>query len=268
MPAITSPKNQVIKLAALLVSSSRERRESGLFVAEGARLTAEALNSSRVRIKYLLASEKGRALLLEQCKIMGLAEPQGIIEIDEALSKKISDTKTPQGVFAVCEGSLTADEPSPDILWGCLILCSLADPGNVGTILRSADAFGLSQVVLTPDCPQPSSPKVLRASMGAAFRVEMAVSTAEEAVGFYKSRGRGVYAASLSKRAHSLKDVKLEGAAVLIGNEGAGLGAHLIDMCDGEVFIPISKESESLNAAMAATIFCYEMGRLAKGGAT
>lgn len=259
MPAITSPENHLIKQMKRLLSSRRARCESGLFVVEGARLVYEAATEN-IPVDTLLYTEQGRRRLGEDCPSVLTAAKRHYL-IDDAVAKRISDTQTPQGVFAVCSFRLTEHALPHTVPGGALVLSSLQDPGNVGTILRSADAFGISMVIMSPDCPDPGAPKVLRASMGAAFRVPMAVADPFLAVEFLKSQNIRVYAAALDDYSKPINAVSLADSAVVIGNEGAGLPASLIARCDESVVIPISPGCESLNAAMAATVFCYEMRR-------
>ena len=262
MPAITSRENQTIKLIRRLLSSRKSRCESGLFVVEGVRLAAEAV-TEKIAVKTLLCTPHGQYRLGEDYAALIAAAEQCRV-IDEALAQYISDTQSPQGVFAVCEGMPAARALPEKTPGGCLVLTSLQDPGNVGTILRSADAFGLSMVIMSFDCPDVSAPKVLRASMGAAFRVPVAIADPTEAIEHLKSKNIPVYAAALGNESAAIGDVSLCGCAVVIGNEGAGLSQRLISQCDRPIMIPITPGCESLNAAMAATVFCYEMSRAAK----
>jgi TrmH family RNA methyltransferase len=261
MPAITSRENQTIKLIRRLLSSRKYRCESGLFVVEGVRLAAEAA-AEKIAVKILLCTPQGQCRLGEEYAAL-LAAAEQCLVIDEALARYISDTQSPQGVFAVCTGMPTARALPEKTPGGCLVLASLQDPGNVGTILRSADAFGLSMVIMSSDCPDVSSPKVLRASMGAAFRVPVAIADPTEAVEHLKNKKIPVYAAALGNESASIGDVSLCGSAVVIGNEGSGLPQKLLSQCERPIMIPIAPGCESLNAAMAATVFCYEMSRAA-----
>ncbi|MEG1774614.1 MAG: RNA methyltransferase, partial [Oscillospiraceae bacterium] len=255
---ITSKDNPRIRELAKLCASSHARRESGRYVIEGARLVCDAARSG-VAFSTVFFTPEGlrRAGATADC----IAEAaQEVYSIDETLGKKIAQTESTQGVFALCEGRLLQESLPAELSGGCLLLCSLQDPGNVGTILRSADAFGLSAVILTADCPDPASPKVLRASMGAAFRLPLVgAPDAAAAIDALRARGLQVYAAALSKDSVPIREASLRGAAVAIGNEGAGLSDETIARCDQTVTIPIALGSESLNAAMAATIFAWEL---------
>lgn len=142
-----------------------------------------------------------------------------------------------------------------------ILLSSMQDPGNIGTILRTAAAFGLDGVFLSSDCPDLYSPKVLRATMGGIFKIPLEVSDdLTEVIDRLQEAGIRVCAAALDGQAVPLQQAGLgNGCAVVIGNEGNGLPGHLIERCGQAVMIPMRPDSESLNAAMAAGIFLWEM---------
>ena len=256
MLKITSRENSGVKLLAKLLSSSRERRQSGLFVLEGLRLVTDAVKSGAVVETLYLTEEMHAALQAEPW----LAACKQVYLIDRELLQRVSDTKTSQGIAAVFRQKQEAAVLPQDFSRGALLLCSLQDPGNVGTILRTAEAMGLCCVILTADCPEATSPKVLRASMGAALRLPIITfPTSADAIASLRERGVLVCAAALSAESISIDKVDLKGACIAIGNEGNGLSEQEIALCDCSVIIPIAAESESLNAAMAATIFAWEL---------
>lgn len=266
MRQITSKDNPNIKEYVRLCGSRKSRTESGCFVLEGMRLVCDA-HQSGVRIGLLLVTEEGMARLGERFAALSDAAGETVL-IDRRIAGQIAQTKTPQGVFAVCEGALWRGEPSspPALGRGALLLCSLQDPGNVGTIIRSAEAFGLSAVLMSADCPDPASPKVLRASMGAALRLPLyRCPDPAETVGRLREAGIPVFAAALGERSVPVGEVSLRGAVVAVGNEGAGLSEEFCARCDRRVILPIAPGSESLNAAMAASIFAWELSRAARG---
>jgi TrmH family RNA methyltransferase len=162
--------------------------------------------------------------------------------LDDALAARVGDTKTPQGIFALCEGTLITPGLPAQINGGCLMLHALQDPGNVGTILRSAESFGLSAVILS-GCPDVTSPKVLRAGMGAAFRIPIFEADILFAIDALHASGHRVYAASLGEGAVSVEDVNLKSAAVVIGNEGSGLAGDVVSRCDSAVILPSEKKA-------------------------
>ena len=261
MIKISSKDNFHIKELVRLNNAKSARKDSGKFVVEGERLVLEAL-SNNVKVEQLFFTSEA----LE--RIGGKIELDGLLEyylIDDSLVKKIADTASPQGIFAICNGDVINYGLPDKAEFGALMLCSLQDPGNMGTILRSADAFGLSSVIFTSDCPYPFSPKVLRASMGASFRVALyCVDDAQKAIGDLKRSRLNVYASVASNEGKPISSFNLAKSVVLIGNEGSGLSDDVKAACGDLVTIPVSDKCESLNAAMAATVFAWEMSK--KGG--
>ncbi len=257
MRKITSKDNPNIRELARLYSSARYRRESGLFVLEGVRLCLDALENG-VPIRTLLVTEEGARRLGDRLQALEAAAGETLL-LEESLGERIGDTAHPQGVFAVCAGTLSREDLPESFPRGCLILSSLQDPGNVGTILRSAAAFGPVDVILSADCPGPASPKVLRAAMG--VRPAWVTRDVCAAVEQLRRRGTRVYAASLSPESVPADSLDLAGAAVVIGNEGSGLSPEVIARCDRQVILPLAPGCESLNAAMAATVFAWEISR-------
>lgn len=259
MRQITSKENPNVKELAKLYASARYRRESGRFVLEGVRLVFDALEAG-IPIRTLLVTEEGVRRLGDRFAALGKAAGETLLLAD-SIASRVGDTQHPQGVFAVCEGALTSEALPDSFPRGCLILSSLQDPGNVGTILRSAAAFGPTDVILSADCPDPASPKVLRAAMG--VRRSFVTRDVVDTIAELKARGVAVYAASLGKGSVPVDAVDLAGAAVVIGNEGRGLEQNVIAACDKSVILPIAEGCESLNAAMAATVFAWELSRAA-----
>lgn len=263
MVKITSKENPRLKEYRKLCSSRKYRLESNRFALEGARLICDSAKSGAV-ITDLIVTEAGIARLGGEFERISQSAQNTLLITDE-LAAAIGETDTPQGIFAICSGSLTLDKLPQSAEKGLLLLCSLQDPGNVGTILRSAEAFGLSGVIMTADCPDAASPKVLRSSMGAALRIPIyRAASALYAVQQLKQSGIAVYAAALGEKSVSVDNVSLARSAVAIGNEGTGLSDEVADACTKRVILPISPESESLNAAMAATVFAWELSKASR----
>lgn len=263
MLEISSKENPRIKEFKKLCASRKYRMQSQRFALEGARLVCDSLKSSS-EIKTLLVTDAGMKRLGAHFDFLAV-KAQEMLLISDQLAAEIAQTESPQGVFAICEGSLVLTglpESAPD---GALLLCSLQDPGNVGTILRSAEAFGLSAIIMTLDCPDPAAPKVLRASMGAALRLPIyCTDNAAEAISSLRQNGLLVYAAALESGSLPVDRVSLQNAVVAIGNEGAGLALPVQQACNARIMLPICEKSESLNAAMAATVFAWELSRCAR----
>lgn len=252
---ITSSSNEICKRVKKLLSSRSFRRESESFVAEGKRLFADALASGLQPLELLLSdglSDRERQDYAACCERVYL--------LPQSLMASLSDTRTPQGVMAVFPLPKPSAVPalSGDKL---LILVSLQDPGNVGTILRTAEAFGIDRVILSADCPDLYSPKLLRATMGGVFRLPITVtSDIPGVVGALRAQGVRVFAAALHEGAQPLGGLDLRGrVCAVVGNEGNGLPDEIIGICSGAAIIPMRGAAQSLNAAMAAGIFLWEM---------
>ncbi len=256
MELITSRENQKIKDIIHLMASKRTRGESGRFAFEGLKLASDALDAG-IRIERLFFTERASEKKIEKFETLLNAAEQCYM-ITEALCQKISETDSPQGVF--CQCYLPHQELILKKEGGYLLLSSLQDPGNVGAILRSVNAFSLRGVILSEDCPDLFSPKVIRASMGGVFRASALVTVSlESTIRHLREIGVPVYAAALSSESIAIDQIDLKGAAVIIGNEGGGISPEIIKLCDRSLIIPISVGCDSLNAAVAAGIISWEM---------
>lgn len=268
---ITSRSNPEVMLAASLLQK-KYREQRGLFIAEGGKLFEEAV-SSGVGIERVYVSEKQKGTLLPTVfSALGGSRYQNvpIFLLSEAAFEKISSENSPQGIITVinsldifkkCTKIYKKDFESEENS-RALALCSVRDPGNIGAILRSAVAFGYRSVILSSDCAELTSPKTVRAAMGALFKISLTV-VSDFASLFTSAReaGRRVLCAELSERAVSLRElVPREGDVVVIGNEGHGIPAELSRLADQSVYIPIAPSTESLNAAVAASVLLWELG--------
>lgn len=262
---ITSKENRLIKYVAKLISSKSFRLQEQLFVIEGARLCEDAANGN-VQAKYCFYTAQALEKYPAQVQA-SIRCAQAAYEISQPIAQKISDTKTPQGVCLVC--SMLDKQVFLDKIKSTghyLLLDGLQDPGNIGTILRTADAFGLDGVILTENCPDLYSPKVIRSTMGAFFRqpVFLAGDTVS-CIRLLKQAGQRVYASILDDRATGLMQTDFSGGCtVVIGNEGNGISAEVVQECTNQVYIEMTGQAESLNAAVAASIFMWEMRRQEK----
>ncbi|MBW7573566.1 TrmH family RNA methyltransferase [Caproiciproducens faecalis] len=265
---ITSRQNEIIKRAARLSSAADFRREQGLFLVEGARLCRDAAQSG-VCIRTLFytaqASEKYTEYLGE---IQRTA--QEIYIVEPHVAALLSDTKTPQGVFCVCQmraGSDKLENIEPGFHY--LALENIQDPANLGAVLRTAEALGIGGVILGGSCCDVYSPKVLRASMGAVFRLPFYLQAdLVSAIGLFNKRGFVTLAAVPDSAAQKITSVDFQKPTVLfVGNEGNGLTAAVIAACSGSVTIPMLGRAESLNASASAAILMWEMMREKSGGA-
>lgn len=234
MTTISSPHNEQLKEIRRL-SRRRERERSGLFVAEGEDLVAAAAAAGRIpRFGYRRAGT-------------GLGGP-AFVDVEPGALAAVSALGSGSRVLAVYEQRWSA--PAGPL---CVYLHDVHDPGNVGAVLRSALAFGASSVVLGPGCADPHGPKAVRASMGAVFAVTLArVASLDELPGELIALVPGGGPALRGPAAGPL--------SLVVGGERRGVPQELLDACDGIAHIPIA--SDSLNAAMAATVALYEMTRL------
>ena len=174
--------------------------------------------------------------------------------------RSISPMETPQGALFTVR---LPDTALPETLSGAhyLVLDGVQDPGNVGTILRTADAFDCDGVFLVNACADPYSSKTARATMGAVFRRDVYQCTADELCALLQKCGLPLYGTALRNDTVSLRDADLSRAAVAIGSEGRGLSAELLSKCEKTIKIPMSPRCESLNAAVAASVVLWEMYR-------
>ncbi len=250
MEYITSRNNRLIKHIRKLTSDREYRRSSGLFFGEGPKLLAEALKAGTAIETVVTA----RGVDLPGLDGLWRAE------VPADLLDSLCDTKTPQGVLFLAK---MPDRTPPERLTGdrWLILDGLQDPGNVGTIWRTADGLGADGLVLVNHCADPFSPKTVRATMGACFRLPVYELEAEDLPGLLARSGLPLYAAALRADTRDIKGAQLSRCAVVIGSEGRGVSPELLNISEQTVKIPMRARCESLNAAVAAAVILWEMAR-------
>ena len=258
MLTLTSKDNPQIKNVIKLQKSARFRRQSGLFVAEGLRVCEDAMRSgAELEALYLTeqALEKSRKICEKLIDYAGKT-----FLLSAALFAHISDTQTPQGVLAVIK-TLDKNAHFDTIKNGgkFLALDNVQDPNNLGTILRSAEAFGVSGVVMSADCCDVLNPKVVRGSMGAVFRLPiLSVDSLPEWMAQVPQLH--TYAAVVDAAAQKVTETVFEEpCAVVIGNEGNGIRPETVRACRHRITIPMNGKAESLNASVAAAILIWEM---------
>lgn len=256
MKEITSRKNPVAKGAAALASSAEKRRECGAYLVEGARLVADA-SESGVRIEKLFYTEEAGRKYSQYIERAKSAADEWYV-IDSHVADLLSTTKNSQGVFAQCSMSREAEQ---ELSGKVALLENIQDPSNLGAILRTAEALGISHVVLSGECCDQYSPKCLRASMGAVFRSSFhKFSEAKSACDFLREKEYRIFGAVPSDQAEKITEFRFpELSAVAIGNEGNGLTQEMKELCDTLITIPMKGRAESLNAATAAAIVLWEM---------
>lgn len=258
---ITSTANGKIKQVMNLAKKAKVRKETGLFVAEGLRMFREL---PRERIEGLFVSESFLKNP-EHRKLMGTIPFESVAD---DVFKTMSDTATPQGVLAlVKQYSYTIEDilnrPGPALL---MILDTIQDPGNLGTILRAGEGAGITGVVMNDTTADIYNPKVIRSTMGSVCRVPF-VCTGDlpGTLAVLKNRGIRLYAAHLDGKNNYEKEDYTVDTGFLIGNEANGLSPETAAMADTYIKIPMMGRVESLNAAVAASVLMYEAARQRRG---
>ncbi len=254
MKQISSRENPVFKQLKKLAESGRERRKTGKALLDGAHLLAACLDSGNLPELLAVSAE---AKNKNEIRALLARAPDGQkIELASELFAEISPVETPTGILAVIEIPHAQPTKRPDF---CLLVEDVQDPGNLGTILRSAAAAGVEAAYLSTHCADAWSAKVLRAGMGAHFALTLQerVDLVEQARAF-----AGLTVAASLDAEQSLYDIDLSGpVAFMVGNEGAGLSAGLLAAAGLRIRIPMPGAMESLNAAAAASICLFERVR-------
>lgn len=253
MIEIQSRQNAALKHLARLGRERKYRRATGEMLCEGEKMLEEALRSGAV-LKTVLARRGWESEMLREAESRGAA----LYCAEDALFRLASEVESPQNVIFSCMQPQW-DAAALDGKEQVLLLDGLQDPGNLGTILRTAEAFALGAVVLCEGCADPFSPKVVRSTMGAVFRLPCVQLPLTEALDRLKDGGLPVYATALHEDSVPLSAVSLSRAAVIIGSEGRGVSDSALRLSDKRVIIPMRGRAESLNAGVAAAIVIYEM---------
>ena len=244
---ITARKNPLLQQVRRLIGSRREREAAGLFVADGTKLLVEA-------VRYWPGLD---TVILSDGVDAEVPEGVKLVRVPEDVMASISPMQAPQGALFLCRmPQKSAFVPQK----GMLLLDGIQDPGNVGTILRTADALGIP-VALLEGCADPYNHKTVRASMGAVFRSQVVTTTWEEVCFACKEAGIPVAVTALTDRAEDIRCAALSEMVVVIGSEGQGVRQEILDAADAELIIPMREHCESLNAAIAAAIVMWQMGQ-------
>lgn len=248
---ITSRGNPLIARLRRLKSQRSARREEGVFLCEGPKMLEEALRWNAGLETVVCA----RGVELPE-----LPGHIRVVEVPEDVLRAAADTQTPQGVVFSCKG---ADLTLPEELEGSrfLVLDGVQDPGNVGTIWRSADAFGADGLILCPLCADPWNPKTIRATMGAVFRLPLWEATLEELAEKLSRKGIPLYSTAMQNDTVDVRQADLSRAAVVVGSEGRGVSPLALELSVQTIKIPMRTRCESLNAGVAASVVLWEMAR-------
>ncbi len=256
---ITSVKNTKIKITRELLSAKKHREQTRMMIVEGVRLAEEAL-AANAAINFCLysdrISERGKKVVH---KIQALSYDAEEVSAD--LMDRVSDTKTSQGILLAAPYPEVPLQKKVDPV---LVLDGIRDPGNMGTILRTAAAMDIGAVMLTPGTTDPFSPKVMRAAMGAQFHIPIRYMGAQDIQKFCKSIN-GLDLSILLTNSNSLKtcweaDLS-KPICIVIGSEAEGVSDNLREIGDEAISIPMGSLMESINAAIAASILIYEIKR-------
>lgn len=250
MERLTSRKNPLIVHLRALGADRTYRREKGEFLCDGGKLLAEAVQWGA----------EITAALWSEAPTLELDCPQ--YQADRELLDYVSPLKHASSVVFSVRMKPAEAAAAPG---RTLVLETIQDPGNLGTILRTANALNVDTVILTGDCADVYNPKTVRAGMGACFRQRWLEMDRDTLRTYLADEGLKLYGAALSDRSADIRALSLENAAVAIGSEGQGLSAELLAMCDGELIIPMNPQCESLNASVAAAIIMWELTKF-KGG--
>ena len=265
---IKSRENPNVKILSKLISSKKARNEHGLFVIEGLRGCADAVKEDvrgNISVKSLFCEEKAfdnlkNALSGEENETLLNME---IFIVTRDIINRISHEENSQGIFTVAKKlHKNLDDTCLKTDGKYVVLDHLQDPGNVGTLLRTADAVGASGVVLTNNCCDIYNPKVVRATMGSMARINIFIENDFQKVcGVFSKLGIKTAAAVVSDGEEIRAFDFSGGVAVVLGNEGNGLEKNHIELCDKKVTISMKGNIESLNAAVAGAIIMWEMFR-------
>jgi RNA methyltransferase, TrmH family len=255
---ITSNQNPKVKLVRALLGRAKERREAGAFVVEGVRLVEEAVHA-KWAIRFVLfdetLSERGKSQV-EGLRSKGVE----VEEVSPSVMKSISETDAPQGVVAIVEFTNLPIPNKPNFI---LIPDQIRDPGNLGTLLRSAAGTGVQAVLMPPETTDPFAPKVVRAGMGAHFRVPIHAMNWDEISQVVKLEGLQVLIADMNGASCWETDLR-QPMALIIGSEVDGASESARELADGKISIPMAGGVESLNAGVAGSVLMFEVVRQRK----
>ncbi|MBE6992455.1 MAG: RNA methyltransferase [Ruminococcaceae bacterium] len=242
---ITSKNNDLLTHIRKLQSNRSYREENRQFVGEGVKLLGEALKAQLQIV-----------VIAGDMDFPPLDDSVRQVRVSPQLMKSISQLTTPQEALFVCA---IPEREEPKTVASSLVLDGIQDPGNMGTMIRTADALGIERIILCEGCADPFNPKVVRATMGAIFRQKIYQMTRQELICRAAEENVRLIATALSETAKDVRSVDMKNAAVIIGSEGSGVSKQLLDAAECHVIIPISENCESLNAASAASIIMWEM---------
>ncbi|KXU51556.1 MAG: RNA methyltransferase [Longibaculum muris] len=235
---ITSLQNETIK-EIMKLKQKKYRDEKDLFLVEGYHLVEEARKANCIQMLITTLEEK----FVEKT-----------LYVSDKVMEKLAFTKSPQPIMAICYKNKNQELLKAGKRY--LLLDGLQDPGNVGTIMRTALAFGYDQIIMSKDCVDLYNDKVIRSTQGALFQMNTCIMDLKEAITFLKQQGVKVYGTCLQNAQSIDQHQRYSQMAFVMGNEGQGVHQEILDLCDERLYIPI-QSIESLNVAIAAAITMY-----------
>ena len=247
---ITSRDNKIFK-TAMLLKTSKGRNENRMFLIEGIRSVRDAIEKG-VEFSCIIQKD-GTQLDFQAACAHYIFAPK--------LFDEVSQTVTPQGVIAMCRIKRQSLENIANRNKNCVVMCeALQDPGNIGTVIRTAHAASCGGVVLTKGCCDLYNPKIVRSTMSSMFSVPVVQNEeSEQVIEYFRKKGYTIVAGGLTDDAVSFYDTSLSGKyLIIIGNEGNGVKTETLSLCDKVLKIPMQNDAESLNAAVAGSIMIYE----------
>ena len=251
METITSRSNALLSHMRRLSTSASYRKEQGEFLCDSPKLLQEAL---------LWKADITAVVCTEGVELPAIPDGVRVAQVPREVMASVSPMKTPQGVVFTCR---IPHRELPATLPGTryMVLDGVQDPGNVGTVLRTADAFECDGLILLTGCADPYGPKTVRATMGAIFRRSVWQCSAQEMKACLQASDIPLYGAALREDTLDARAVDYSRAALAIGSEGRGLTEEVLSLCDRTIRIPMSPRCESLNAAVAASVLLWEAYR-------
>ena len=247
METITGRRNPLIAHLKKLGASREYRRACGEYICDGIKLLVEALEHNAGITAVLTSGDRPE----------NIPDNVPVFHVPRDLLEYASPLTNPQEVLFSCKIPEGKDIQSGGRQ---IILENIQDPGNVGTIIRTANALGFEDVILTGSCADPYNPKTIRATMGAVFRQKV-TETGIDGIIRIRDIGMRLYGAALGGDCRDIREAEFKNAAVVIGNEGRGLSDEMLALCDEKIMIPMKPGCESLNAAVAAAVIMWEMSR-------
>lgn len=247
---ITSRDNKIFKLAKLL-KTQKGRTEKGLFMIEGFRIVKDAL-AKGIKAECIIVKDGTEIDFSADCPVYAFAPK---------LFSELAETVSPQGVIAICPVKKCSLEDILSLGKKCIVMCeALQDPGNIGTVIRTAHAADCGGVILTKGCCDLYNPKIVRATMSAMFSVPVVSGVeSENVIEYFRTNGYKIVAGALTDSAVDFYSADLSGKVlIIIGNEGNGVEKSTLSLCDSVLKIPMRNDAESLNAAVAGSVMLYE----------